>query len=261
MENLEIVNVILGIMAILLHGIALFLLTCTKCTHKVLQKEYFIALCCIEVLLCLKNSFVLMMMNIQGRSMLTDSFTIISSTGFATYQYLVLAFIVIDKFTCIYMPLRYNSLFIKRYRNGILIVIAIPALTIASVFLALYLCSKKTYAKLLHLVAMYVWVPFDIIVLIISIFVYGYFAFVRSKLKQLDACRQLLASTAIIVSFILFYIIPDLFIAISGDIHDELFTLFILNCICDALFVTFFTKELRKSLQNVMCRSNEVLPR
>ena len=247
-----------------MHAIALYLLKSIKGAHRILQKKYLVVLCTLEI--CLLVAFLLeSTQDIQERSAVLDTCLITLLTGFVSYQYILLVLILIDKFTCIYMPLRYNSLFTRRYTNRILTFMALMASTIASAFLALYFCYDISYTKVLHLAAICVWVPFDIIVLIISILVYGYFAVVRSKLKQLDAWRQLMASTAILVSFILFYIIPDLTIAITGDaftgLHDIMFTLFIINSICDAVFITFLNREIRTRFLNmVICRSNEVLP-
>ena len=264
MKFLNVFDIILCIIGISLHTLALLLMKSIKGAHKVLQKEYMMVLCSMEIWICVGFTIASTTHENQEKSMILNVFLAIFLTGFVSYQYILLALIVIDKFICIYMPLKYNNLFTKRYINGILIVVAITSSSIASAFLALYLCFDKSYTEVLQLAAMCVWVPFDIIVLTISIFVYGYFAAIRSKLKQLDAWRQLLASTAILVSFILFYIIPDFITAITGDdlegLHSVIFTLFILNSICDAVFVIFLNKVLRKKLKQMLCGSNEVIP-
>ena len=264
MKLLHIFDIILCVIGISMHALALLLLKSIKSAKKVLQKVYLVVLCSLEIWICFGFCLAEITQEKQEKSMILDIFLVIFLTGVVSYQYILLALIVTDKFICIYMPLQYNNLFVRRNINGILIAWAIVASTIASAFLALHLCFNKSYTQVLHLTAMYVWVPFDIIVLIISIFVYGYFAAIRSKLKQSDAWRQLIASTAILVSFMLFYIIPDFITAIRGDdiddIHGVIFTLFIINSICDAVFVIFLNKELRKKLMKMLDRSNEVLP-
>ena len=264
MGPLTIVAVVLCVTGNLMHIITFFLLKSIKGGCKILQGEYLMVLSCIEIWLCLATSLETTTKKIQDRSLLFDIFSLISTSGIKLSQYLILALIVIDKFASIYMPLRYENHFIRKFTVRIIQLIIFAALVISSIFSATYFYYEKDYDKVIHLAAICIWIPFDIFVLTISIFVYGYFAAIRSKLKQMDAWRQLLASTAIIVTFVLFYIIPHVIIAVTGEqlakLNDIWFIFFTVNLICDAFFATFFNREMRKRLINILCRFNEVTP-
>ena len=244
-----------------MHMTALFLLIFTKCSQKILQRAYLIVLCCVDTWFCILNIWLCIFNELQGRSLPLNIYSIISFTGIVVYQYLLIAFIAIDKFTSVYMPLRYQSLPIKRYTKVFIILNAIVSLTVAVLFLSLYFYYEKDYARILQVAAIYIWLPFDIIVLTISIAVYGYFAAVRSKLKQSNAWRQLIVSTAILLSFLLLYVIPDIIFVVAGHklekLYDVFWMMFILNHICDALSVIFLNREIRKRL---LCCANEIIP-
>ena len=159
------------------------------------------------------------------------------------------------------MPLRYQSLPIKRYTTVLIVCNAFVSLSSATTFLSLYFYYEKDYGRVMQ-IAVYVWLPFDIMVLLISIAVYGYFAVVRSKLKQLNAWKQLMVSTAILTSFIVLYLIPDLIMVVAGKMPMELLSsfamMFTLNLICDAFSVTFLNRELRNDLKRTLCCSHEI---
>ena len=264
-EPLQIFIVILCIIGVLMHMTALFLLISTKCKDKILQREYLIALCCVEIWICISCSLELLPIEIQGKSILFQIFSIMSISGIVLYQYLLLSFIAIDRFVSIYMPLRYQSLPIKRYTIVFIMFNACVSLSVALTFLSLYFYYEKDYYRMVPLAAIHIWLPFDIIVLVLSIVVYGYFAVVRSKLKQSNAWKQLIVSTAILISFIVFYLLPDLImVAMAGEITKDLVDvvtmMYAVNLICDALSVTLLNRELRKKLKRTMCCSNEIIP-
>ena len=261
MEPQHIFVTILCIIGILMHMTALFLLT--KSTGRILQREYFLALSCVDIWMCISTSLETVT-KVKERSIFFNIFSIISITGIALYQCLLLTFITIDRFVSIYMPLRYQILPIKRYTTVLIIFNACASLSVVVTFLSLYFYFEKDYFRIVALAATCIWLPFDMLVLITSIAVYGYFAAVRSKLKQSNAWRQLIVSTRILLSFILFYLIPDLIFVLAAPIPEELYDVFnimyILNMICDALTVTFLNRELRRKLIRTMCCSNEIIP-
>ena len=264
MEILCIFVVILCIIGVLMHIITLFLLISTKRCHRIFQREYLITLCFAEIWLCISLCLDSTTIKFNKRSTPMDIFLIISYTGFGLFQYVTLTLIAIDKFTSIYMPLQYQSLTIKRHTRAVITFNAFVSLGVAVTFLSLYFHYKKDYAKVYHLISICVWLPCDVIVLNTLILVYGYFAAIRSKLKQSDEWRQLIVSTAILFSFTLFYVIPDIILVIAGhkieDLQNVFFMMFTLNLICDALFMTFLNRELRKKLWKTVWCSNDITP-
>ena len=263
MSPLQVFLVILCVLGILMHIIALFLLIPAKRCHRIFQREYLIALCVVEIWLCVSHS-VEATSNSKDRSILIDIFSITSFTGVILYQYLLLASIAIDKFISIYVPLRYQSLSIKRYTRGLMIFYAFVSFSVTAIFLSMYFYYEKDYTKVYQLMGKCIWLPGDIIISITLIMVYGYFAAVRSKLKQLDAWRHLIVSTAILLSFFLFYLIPDLISIVAEHKVAELsvvfYIMYTLDLICDALSMTLLNRVFRKTLKKKLCCTNKITP-
>ena len=262
MAPLKVFVIILSVVGIVTHINALFLLNSTERGRRIFQREYLTALCITEIWLCVSFSLEATN-NPMNRSKLIDIFSIISFAGFSLYQYLLLAFIAIDKFTSIYKPLRYQGLSIKRYTRALIIFGAFVSSSVAVTFLLLHLHNKKDYAKIYQLMSKIIWLPSDMIIFVISIIVYGYFAAVRSKIKQSNACQQLIVSTAIILSFMVFFLIPDLVSVVAvnkyKELYDVFYVMYTLDLVCDALFITFLNRELRTILKRKLCRLNHLI--
>ena len=254
----------LNITGIILHTIALTLINFRpQAGTEILQRKKLSALSLSEIWMCVHFTvywIVVFTNNEQEKwfkALLLEAYS-----GGALFQYLILLLIVVDKFASVHTHLRYNNSLIKRKMKTIIASIAVLSFCVSVTILTLFLQFDYSYLKIEALLPKCMWIPLDILVVSISITVYGYFAAIRIRLRTLNASRDIFVSVTILTSFLLFYALPDVVYAIlslghlSAEIQEFLSRLcvlcFTMNYTCDALSLLFLNGIVRRRLWRLL---------
>ena len=274
MNSLHLITVILGVLvcflALLLHVVAVTLLYALKSTAlKGSQKYLMICLCFAEIGLCVTfiSNRIIFALHLE-KHIISVTVSIFQATILGMMYGIVMIIITVDRFLEFRLTIKY-AIFctVKLTKIAVLFFIILTAVAF-SLVLALYARSPWNYQKFLWL---YVYVPGNIIFAVTASFTYF---FIFKKLRQnkrdferrrreVNVCVQkkgafkLFVPSFIIVTFVLFTVIPNLILVFSSTanipkvIQHIWIILYPIGWISDPLIYIFSLKAVRKKIRRI----------
>ena len=281
---LLIIAIILDVVVILIHTIAVTLLTCLKQGNVTgSQKLLLTALCSTEL------TYAIIDLGLNCGTLFGMAWNVLvvcivlESTTVLFFHTCIMAMIAIDRFLEIYLNIKYNIYWSAKKTKITLIV----ALAICSIlFIPLFKVALKDIDSFVKVSAGYIFPMLSLIFLAVASF--SYFYIIKQVLryrknakrmheqiqrnsntfhnKQSSNKFKLFVPTLIIITYLLFMICPNLMklfvvlelLPLACYFFAHIFIL--LGCIADAFIYTFNVKVVRLAFRNTIRRQNSVYP-
>ena len=196
-------------------------------------------------------------------SKLLDVIMCLTDIFIALNYYFIMVLLTVDRFLAIYLNIKYQFYLPSKKIIRLVTIVSMTLLAFAVTAAVLIVFNKMN--RLYHwnmLYVLYVVIDISYIALVISVYVYIFRVFKRQKKLQTNRASdsdsfKLLIPSLLIVTFIIFSIIPDLFLTgayyqiyyVSDIMHKIPFIFFRLGHIADPLIYIFGFNFKRASLK------------
>ena len=196
-------------------------------------------------------------------SKLLDVIMCLTDIFIALNYYFIMVLLTVDRFLAIYLNIKYQFYLPSKKIIRLVTIVSMTLLAFAVTAAVLIVFNKMN--RLYHwnmLYVLYVVIDISYIALVISVYVYIFRVFKRQKKLQTNRASdsdsfKLLIPSLLIVTFIIFSIIPDLFLTgayyqiyyVSDIMHKIPFIFFRLGHIADPLIYIFGFNFKRGSLK------------
>ena len=252
----EIVQYILLSVVVIVNSLALFLLKEGAHSHRHANQVNIIAALCIYELVggLVSILFYIVKYNVTNMTRKLLDVTLCVTDIYITFNYyFIMILLTIDRFLVFYLNMKYHFYLPPRKITSLIIVVSMTLFTctiIAAIFIILNKMSRLYYWNMLYL--LYVIIDISYILLVMSVYIYIFSVYKRQK-KIRKNCKdnndsfKLLIPSLLIVTFIIFSIIPDLFLTgayyqiyyVSDNVKEMPFILFRIGRIVDPLIYIF----------------------
>ena len=252
----EIVQYILLSVVVIVNSSALFLLKEGAHSYRHANQVNIIAALCIYELVggLVSILFYIVKYNVTNMTRKLLDVTLCVTDIYITFNYyFIMILLTIDRFLVFYLNMKYHFYLPPRKITSLIIVVSMTLFTctiIAAIFIMLNKMSRLYYWNMLYL--LYVIIDISYILLVMSVYIYIFSVYKRQK-KIRKNCKdnndsfKLLIPSLLIVTFIIFSIIPDLFLTgayyqiyyVSDNVKEMPFILFRIGRIVDPLIYIF----------------------
>ena len=266
MYSNELVVVILSSIAIILHSFGLFALTKSRRRsvgnpYTSSQHLYLFNLSFSEVLYSLTG-----LLRVLGVLLKQDELSrimFICNTCVFAQLTLMLTAITFDRFLSVYYGLKYVLVWTVTRSKTVLMVIYLIVIMMTTICI-IYLKSTQ---QAFSIFSFYVWLPLDILFIVVAIFTYGY---LLRKLLQMNAKpdrrqrgikKSIIVVLGLVFSFAVFVIIPDIVTLVKSLRNEEysmalvfyLSVSYRLGTISDAFIYIIFSPDVQSVAKNTFC--------
>ena len=274
MNSLHLIIVILGVivcfLALLLHVIAVTLLCKLKSAAlKGSQKYLMICLCFAEIGLCVTfiSNRIIFILHFQ-KHIISVIISIFQATVLGMMYAIVMIIITVDRFLEFQLTIKYTMFCTVRLTKIVVLFFIFLTSVVFSLVLVLFARSSWNYQKFLWL---YVYVPGNIVFVVTASLIY-FFIFKKLRKNRRDferrrrdvnVCVQkkstfkLFVPSFIIVTFVIFTVMPNLILVFSSmENIPKLFQyiwmiLYPTSWILDPLIYIFSLKAVRKKIRRI----------
>ena len=274
MNSLHLIIVILGVivcfLALLLHVIAVTLLCKLKSAAlKGSQKYLMICLCFAEIGLCVTfiSNRIIFILHFQ-KHIISVIISIFQATVLGMMYAIVMIIITVDRFLEFQLTIKYTMFCTVRLTKIVVLFFIFLTSVVFSLVLVLFARSSWNYQKFLWL---YVYVPGNIVFVVTASLIY-FFIFKKLRKNRRDferrrrdvnVCVQkkstfkLFVPSFIIVTFVIFTVMPNLILVFSSmENIPKLFQyiwmiLYPTGSILDPLIYIFSLKAVRKKIRRI----------
>ena len=245
-----------------LHTIGFYLLLkiSAKNYFKPTQCLYLFNLSVSEILISLGKIvyLVLMLLNYTTHSLRVES---LQRSGMFLYYILVMLLITVDRFIEVHYNIRYHLVWSKR-KTKVLLFLA----KVLSICFALVMCiTQKNRCQMIYNLSVYFWPTSEGVFIVVAVVTYCYIIRKMYKNYQQDhkhsirktrAKQNFYCPTLLIITFVIFWIIPDqieFFYAFRGEERSMKYELtinvaYVFAMVSDALVYIFTPKAIRTLL-------------
>ena len=252
----EIVQYILLSVVVIVNSSALFLLKEGAHSYRHANQVNIIAALCIYELVggLVSILFYIVKYNVTNMTRKLLDVTLCVTDIYITFNYyFIMILLTIDRFLVFYLNMKYHFYLPPKKITRLIIVVSMTLFTctiIAAIFIMLNKMSRLYYWNMLYF--LYVIIDISYILLVMSVYIYIFSVYKRQK-KIRKNCKdnndsfKLLIPSLLIVTFIIFSIIPDLFLTgayyqiyyVSDNVKEMPFILFRIGRIVDPLIYIF----------------------
>ena len=252
----EIVQYILLSVVVIVNSLALFLLKEGAHSYRHANQVNIIAALCIYELVggLVSILFYIIKYNVTNMTRkLLDVTLCVTDIYIMLNYYFIMILLTTDRFLVFYLNMKYHFYLPPRKITRLIVVVSMTLFTctiIAAIFIMLNKMSRLYYWNMLYL--LYVIIDISYILLVMSVYIYIFSVYKRQK-KIRKNCKdnndsfKLLIPSLLIVTFIIFSIIPDLFLTgayyqiyyVSENVKEMPFMLFRIGRIVDPLIYIF----------------------
>ena len=212
------------------------------------QKEYLINISFAEVLLSLWSIFECFGLKYQLQERLWyQSIMLVLYCSLCVIYLLTMMALIVDRFLSIYYHLRYAGLFVKRKVKLVIACLWLIGTFILVAFELLLHAFQLEYRKTVQIVSNYILIPLDVLLILLLVIVYTYFATVRNRMAHESSYRQVLIPAMITMTFVLFAAVPDAIgLAVQAIDQHILLLLYSLLYFSDAMIILVFNRMTRR---------------